>query len=43
MLDIVSYVLGKESGKGEVVIDGENIVCTDDGDGNIIVTVTEGE
>lgn len=43
MLDIVSYILGKEKGIGQIVVDGTNLNCTDDGNGNITVTVTEGE
>lgn len=43
MLDIVSYTLGKESGTGQIVVDGTNLNCADDGEGNITVTVTEGE
>lgn len=43
MLDIASYILGKESGTGHIVVDGTNMNCTDDGNGNITVTVTEGE
>jgi hypothetical protein len=43
MLDIVYYILGKEKGTGQIVVDGTNMNCTDDGSGNITVTVTEGE
>lgn len=38
--DTVSYILGQTAGKSSVEIDGE-IVCTDDGEGN--VTITQGE
>ena len=41
MIDILSYILGSEAGKGEVVLDGESYTFTDDGEGNI--TITEGE
>ena len=43
MLDIVSYILGEEKGTGQIVVDGTNMNCTDDGNGNITVIVTEGE
>lgn len=39
-IDAVSYILGQAAGKDKVVISGE-IVCTDDGEGN--VTITQGE
>lgn len=38
-MDIISYILGNESGKTVVEITGE-INCADDGQGNI--TITEG-
>lgn len=40
MIDLLSYILGRKAGQGEVVIDGENITFADDGEGNITVTVT---
>jgi len=42
-MDMVSYIMGKHSESGKVEIDGQ-IICTDDGDGNITVEVmTDGE
>ena len=38
--DAVSYIMGKSAGAGVVVIDGD-IVCTDDGDGNITIEEVE--
>lgn len=38
--DAVSYIMGQTAGRDKVVISGE-IVCTDDGEGNI--TITQGE
>lgn len=36
--DIVSYIMGMANGKSAVEVDG-NVVCTDDGEGNIVMTV----
>lgn len=41
MLDILSYILGKMSESGNMIIETEKMVFKDDGKGNI--TVTEGE
>jgi len=38
--DLASYIMGQTAGKESVELDGE-IVCTDDGEGN--VTITQGE
>lgn len=40
MFDIISYILGKTAGKGEVVIEGD-LEFEDDGDGNITVEEKE--
>ena len=48
-LDILSYEMGKENGynkgyidgTGNIVIDGTNMTVTDDGEGNLTMTVTE--
>lgn len=37
MFDIIAFILGKKQGERHVEIDGENITCTDDGNGNIII------
>ena len=46
MFDILSYIMGRKKGASEggssVVVISENIVCTDDGDGNITIE-TEAE
>lgn len=36
--DAVSYIMGKQAGAAEVELTG-TITCTDDGDGNVEVTV----
>ena len=38
MFDAISYILGLENGEKIINLDGE-ITCTDDGDGNITITV----
>lgn len=43
MIDILSWIMGRRSATGTVVVDGENVDCTDDGEGNITVTVTTTE
>lgn len=41
-MDIISYILGKKSGTGTVVIEGDEYKFSDpDGDGHIIVTKVE--
>lgn len=40
-MDMISYVMGLEDGKKNVVLSGD-ITCTDDGEGNVEVT-TDGE
>lgn len=36
-MDMISYVMGLEDGKSKVELTGE-IICTDDGEGNVEVT-----
>ena len=40
MFDVVSYIMGMSSGASAVEVSG-SIVCTDDGEGNITVSVAE--
>lgn len=40
--DVISYIMGIRSGKSVVEIDGA-VVCTDDGEGNIVMTVSNEE
>lgn len=42
MFDVVSYIMGMDNGKSAVEVAG-NVVCTDDGEGNIVMTVTTEE
>lgn len=43
-LDILTYALAKKnaSGGGTVIVDG-NLTCSDDGDGNVVMTVEPNE
>lgn len=41
MFDIISYIMGMIKGKRNVDLAGNGIVCTDDGEGNITVTLKE--
>lgn len=41
MFDIISYIMGLIKGKGNVDIAGSSIVCVDDGNGNITVTLED--
>lgn len=36
-MDIISFLMGREDGERHVVLSGD-IICTDDGDGNVEVT-----
>ena len=40
--DVISYIMGMSNGKSAVQVDG-TVVCTDDGEGNIVMTVTTEE
>ena len=42
MFDVVSYIMGMDNGKSAVEVDG-TVVYTDDGDGNIVMTVSNEE
>lgn len=37
MFDILSYLLGKKSGEGNVEIETDNLTFADDGEGNVTV------
>ena len=39
MFDIISYILGLVKGRGNIDIAASSIVCVDDGEGNITVTL----
>lgn len=41
IFDPFSYGIGKQAGQGEIIINGSNTVYTDDGEGNITITVSE--
>lgn len=44
VMDMVSYIIGKNAGKSAVVFDGEGYTFTDpNNDGNIIITENDGE
>lgn len=40
--DVISYIMGMSNGKSAVEVDG-TVVCTDDGEGNIVMTVSNEE
>ena len=49
MLEWASYIMGQDAGykkgvkdgEGHIVVDGTNMTFTDDGEGNLTITVTE--